>query len=391
MSDLDQALHLAREGAGYRVRYAIADVAAFVTPGGALDRAVRDRALTIYCPDERVGLHPAVLSEGAASLLPDQDRPAVVWDLLLDADGEPRSTSVRRAVVRSRAQLDYVGQQAALDGGTAAPEIALLAEVGALRARLERERGGVSLGRPEQEVVPVPGGWSLTFRAPAPVEEHNAQISLLTGMTAARMMLDAGIGVLRTMPAAGADDLPARDLLELFAFVRPAKFCLPTPRGLCEVLDLKVPTTPEEEVADLKRIVASMRRACDAAGVALVTGDTKVVDRGKGDGVFITTAGVGLVADGRSLSIRNARPGDRILVSGTLGDHGIAIMSVREGLAFVRSKPVILGAFAIDIDQKDLGGNHNIKPAVDVRLRVTSADSGGHSGYAGNPKAPFRR
>jgi hydrogenase expression/formation protein HypE len=85
---------------------------------------------------------------------------------------------------------------------------------------------------------------------------------------------------------------------------------------------------------DLKRIVASMRAACEEAGVTLVTGDTKVVDRGKGDGVFITTAGVGLVPEGRSLSIHAARPGDCILLSGTLGDHGIAIMSVREGLEF---------------------------------------------------------
>jgi hydrogenase expression/formation protein HypE len=85
---------------------------------------------------------------------------------------------------------------------------------------------------------------------------------------------------------------------------------------------------------DLTRIVASMRAACDAAGVALVTGDTKVVDRGKGDQVFITTTGIGLVPEGRCLSIRNARPGDRILISGTVGDHGIAIMSVREGLEF---------------------------------------------------------
>jgi hydrogenase expression/formation protein HypE len=87
-------------------------------------------------------------------------------------------------------------------------------------------------------------------------------------------------------------------------------------------------------LADLQRIVASMRRACDEAGVAVVTGDTKVVDRGKGDGVFITTSGVGLVPEGRSLSIRAARPGDRVLVSGTLGDHGVAIMSVREGIEF---------------------------------------------------------
>jgi hydrogenase expression/formation protein HypE len=85
---------------------------------------------------------------------------------------------------------------------------------------------------------------------------------------------------------------------------------------------------------DLQRIVASMRAACDEAGVSLVTGDTKVVDRGKGDGVFITTTGIGLVPHGRCLSIRNARPGDRILLSGTLGDHGIAILSVREGIEF---------------------------------------------------------
>src|SRR5947209_10720705 len=87
-------------------------------------------------------------------------------------------------------------------------------------------------------------------------------------------------------------------------------------------------------LTDLQRIVASLRRACDEAGIALVTGDTKVVDRGKGDGVFITTSGIGLVPEGVALSIRSARPGDRILVSGTVGDHGIAIMSVREGLEF---------------------------------------------------------
>jgi len=87
-------------------------------------------------------------------------------------------------------------------------------------------------------------------------------------------------------------------------------------------------------LADLKRIVASMRQACDESGVALVTGDTKVVDRGKGDQVFITTSGIGVVPAGRSLSISAARHGDCILVSGTIGDHGIAIMSVREGIEF---------------------------------------------------------
>lgn len=87
-------------------------------------------------------------------------------------------------------------------------------------------------------------------------------------------------------------------------------------------------------LADLRRIVASMRAACDEAGVGLVTGDTKVVDRGKGDQVFITTTGIGVVPAGRALSIRSARSGDRVVVSGTIGDHGVAILSVREGLEF---------------------------------------------------------
>jgi hydrogenase expression/formation protein HypE len=85
---------------------------------------------------------------------------------------------------------------------------------------------------------------------------------------------------------------------------------------------------------DLRRVVTSVAESCREAGVQLVTGDTKVVDHGKGDQIFITTSGIGLVPAGRKLSIRNARPGDQVLVSGTIGDHGIAIMSVREGLEF---------------------------------------------------------
>jgi hydrogenase expression/formation protein HypE len=85
---------------------------------------------------------------------------------------------------------------------------------------------------------------------------------------------------------------------------------------------------------DLRRIVTSLAEACREANVQLVTGDTKVVDHGEGDQIFITTSGIGLVPTGRRLSIRKARPGDRVLVSGTIGDHGIAIMSVREGIEF---------------------------------------------------------
>lgn len=87
-------------------------------------------------------------------------------------------------------------------------------------------------------------------------------------------------------------------------------------------------------LADLKRIADSMARAARAVGVVIVTGDTKVVERGKGDGVFINTAGIGLVPVGVDIHARRARPGDAILVSGTIGDHGVAILSHRQGLAF---------------------------------------------------------
>ncbi len=88
------------------------------------------------------------------------------------------------------------------------------------------------------------------------------------------------------------------------------------------------------KIQDLRRVANSMRDAAAAAGVEIVTGDTKVVERGKGDGLFITTTGIGTVRDGIDLSSNKAQPGDRVLLSGSIGDHGIAILAYREGLEF---------------------------------------------------------
>src|SRR3954447_18405726 len=95
--DLDQALHIERRGDGHRVRYAIADVGAFVAGGGPLDAETHARAVTVYAPDEKAPLHPTVLSEGAASLLPGAWRPAVLWTLDVDSAGELVATDVARA------------------------------------------------------------------------------------------------------------------------------------------------------------------------------------------------------------------------------------------------------------------------------------------------------
>lgn len=200
--DLDQAIHITRDGSGYLVRYAIADVASFVRPGGAIDREVHTRGVTYYGPDGSTPLHPPQLSEGATSLLPGKDRPALVWTLRLDVDGELLETELIRALVRSRAKLAYRDAQLSLDSGTAEEVPGLLAEVGKLRIALEQARGGVSLPIPEQEVVVDDDGFGLTFRRQLPVEQWNAQISLLTGMAAADLMREAKIGILRTLPRA---------------------------------------------------------------------------------------------------------------------------------------------------------------------------------------------
>lgn len=249
--DLDQAVLLERllaqagvgtgdapePSAAYRVHYAIASLATFVTPGGALDTELRRRGETIYAPDAATPLHPEVLSHGAASLLQDAERPACLWTIDLDERGEVVSARVERALVRSRARLSYAQVQAAIDGQGALPQEApadlpeLLAEIGRLRLEREAARGGISMTTPEQVVEvaeatqatepasptedagdadpterPGPAGYRLAYRVPVPAEQYNAQISLLTGMCAARIMVECGVGILRTLPPARPED-----------------------------------------------------------------------------------------------------------------------------------------------------------------------------------------
>lgn len=201
--DLDQAMAIGRRGSGYRVWYAISDVGSFVRPGSPLDREARNRVATHYLPDGRVPLHPSVLSEGAASLLPDCDRPALLWRIDLDSSGDTTDVDVRRVIVRSRARLDYATTQMALDNDIAPGTIRLLREVGILLQAREVSRGGISLNGPVQQVVADRDGWRLEYRSALPIEDWNAQISLLTGMAAADLMLYAEIGILRVLPEPG--------------------------------------------------------------------------------------------------------------------------------------------------------------------------------------------
>ncbi len=207
--DLDQALHLERTHDGFVLHYAIADVGAVVEPGGVLDVETRKRGQTFYLPDGKVPLHPKELSEGSASLLPDEDRPAVVWRIELDESATPLSCTVSRATVRSVARLDYAGVQADSEMGRLHPSIASLPEFGRLRTAAAVARGAIELRLPEQEVVPDGDGWRVDLAPRTEADDWNAEVSLLTGMCAAAMMLDAKVGLLRTLPPAGPDAVEA--------------------------------------------------------------------------------------------------------------------------------------------------------------------------------------
>jgi hydrogenase expression/formation protein HypE len=153
-----------------------------------------------------------------------------------------------------------------------------------------------------------------------------AVLSLATGSDGARLAFTTDSFVISPLFFPGGDI----GSLAIHGTINDLAMCGATPVALSAGLILEEGLP----MADLWRIVQSMQAAAAAAGVSVVTGDTKVVDRGKGDGVFVNTTGIGLVPDGVSINPARAQPGDLVLVNGAIAVHGIAVMSVREGLAF---------------------------------------------------------
>lgn len=192
--DLDQAFDIELAGDDVVLHYAIADVGWFVRPGDPLDREAFERGVTVYLPDERSTLYPEVLSEGAASLLPDVDRPAVVFTVRVDEEGVTRLDDVERAIVRNHAKLAY----------DAVDPADLPAGFDELHRRIERAeiaRGAPRVEFPEQEVhVGDDGSFALTFRPRLASEEQNAALSLATNLAVAEALHEAGTGLFRVMP-----------------------------------------------------------------------------------------------------------------------------------------------------------------------------------------------
>ncbi len=211
-TDLDQAFFAERLGAagsnenGFRVFYAIADLGAFIEPGGPIDMEARQRGNTLYSPDMRTPLHPPVISEDRASLLPGSDKPALLWTIDLDASGLPIDARLERAVVQVREAITYVEAQRRIDSESDSTML-LLREIGLLRQQQEIERGGISLNLPSQEIVDSGDCYDLEYDTSLPVEGWNAQISLLTGIVAGTTMFEAGVGILRTLPSTRKQDL----------------------------------------------------------------------------------------------------------------------------------------------------------------------------------------
>lgn len=205
--DLDQAVLIEQRGTGFTVHYAIADVAAFVHPGSVVEQQSLQRGQTIYLPDSPARLHPEELSEDLASLLKDEIRPAVVWTIDLDARGEVEKAHVRRALVQSRARLDYEQAQKDAENNQLHASISLLPEVGRLRQESALRRDAINLSIPSQRVVKVSNDaaeehYEIVIEPRHPIMDYNSEISLLTGMVAGEMMVKAGHGLLRTLAPA---------------------------------------------------------------------------------------------------------------------------------------------------------------------------------------------
>ena len=191
--DLDQAFALERADDEIVLHYAIADVGWFVRPGDALDVEAFNRAVTVYLPDRRSTLYPTALSEAAASLLPNVDRPAVVFTVRIASDGTPRLDGVERAIVRSRAKLAY-------DAVTDADLPEGLAELHRRIVAAEQRRGATRFELPEQQIArDHDRHYVLRFRPRLASEERNAALSLATNLAVAEALLGAGTGVFRVM------------------------------------------------------------------------------------------------------------------------------------------------------------------------------------------------
>ncbi len=201
-TDLDQAFAIEASGADLILHYAIADIGSFLTPGGPIETEAWNRGETIYLPDGKVSLYPPILCEGAASLLPDGDRPAILFHVRVAPDGAASLDGAERALIRSRAKLGYA---------TVTPDQLppALFELSRRIVAAEDARGASRVDPPQQEVVAHPdGNYTLEFRPMTVPELANAALSLAANLAIAQSLFAHQTGLFRVMP--GPDERSLR-------------------------------------------------------------------------------------------------------------------------------------------------------------------------------------
>jgi exoribonuclease R len=192
-TDLDQAFAIQRSGNDLILEYAIADIGWFVTSGGPIDTEAWARGQTIYMPDGKISLYPKVLSEGAASLLPDADKPCIRFTVRVDPDGAAKLDGAERSIIRSRAKLGYATVRPA----------DLPSEFTELSRRIaaaEQARGASRVDPPQQQVVEQQdGSFALEFRPMSEMEQDNASLSLAANLAIADALYSHHTGLFRVM------------------------------------------------------------------------------------------------------------------------------------------------------------------------------------------------
>jgi exoribonuclease R len=374
--DLDQAFAIEVAGAEIVLHYAIADVGWFVRPGDALDIEAFERGVTVYLPDRRSTLYPTILSEGAASLLPDVDRPAVVFTIRVAEDGVTRLDGVERAVVRNRAKLAY----------DAVDPSDLPVGFDELHRRIERAeiaRGAPRVEFPEQEIERHDdGSFGLTFRPRLASEEQNAALSLATNLAVADALLAARTGLFRVMP-----EVDERRFRRLRHSARA--FGLDWPSG--ESLDAFQRSLPRDDPRTSAFLLA-VRRAAGGAAYAAFDPDNRPWHSAVAATYAQATAPLRRLQDRyvieAALSVADGRPvPDEIASAFTVLPAAMARADQRanraERLALDLAEAVCLAGHvgeifdAVVVDEGEWGVEVQIaEPAVLVRVAARRVDPG---------------
>ena len=373
--DLDQAFAIEAAGSDILLYYAIADVGWFVDDGGAMDAEAWLRGTSQYLPDGKVPLYPPILSEGAASLLPDGDRPAVIFAVRVDPAGEARLDGVERALIRSRAKLAYENVRE--------DELpADFAELGRRIEAAERARGAARVEPPEQEVVRENGHYRLLFRPQSAAEQQNAALSLATNLAVAQALLQAKTGLFRTM--AEPQDWAVRRLRHT---ARALDVAWPKPESLPALERRLDPARPAEAA-----LMLAIRRASQGASYQPYRPDVRPWHAAVAATYAHATAPLRRLADRfvveAALAVANGKPVPQAMQAAfeqlpdvmvkadqLSGQIGRAVVDLAEAVALQGHEGERFEAFVTDIDQR--GARIQLcAPAVVARIKTDGLTPG---------------